>query len=75
MQAVKCDSVSISYDLHGVATINMQVFSTNSTLDIESLPKDFGGVIFTIIGLSFTIKQVDNSGIYQFDVVMSGIGE
>lgn len=75
MQAIKCDSISISYDIHGVATINMQVFSTNSTLDIGTLPKEFGGVTFTIVGLSFTMKQVDNSGIFQFNVVMSGIGE
>ena len=75
MQAIKCDSLTISYDLHGVATINMQVFSTSSTLDVESLPTEFGGVTFTIIGLSFTIKQVDNSGIYQFNVVLTGIGE
>ncbi len=75
MQAVKCDSVNISYDIHGVATITMQVFSSNNTLDVASLPTEYGGVTFTIIGLSFTIKQVDNSGIYQFNVTLTGIGE
>lgn len=75
MQVVKCDSVNISYDIHGVATISMQVFGTNSNLDIDALPKVFGGVTFTVLGLNYKVKQVDNSGIYQFDVVMSGIGE
>jgi hypothetical protein len=75
MQAIKCDSLNITYDIHGVATITMQVFSTSSKLDVASLPTEFGGISFTLLGINFTIKQVDNSGIYQFNVVLTGIGE
>ena len=75
MQAIRCDSLSITYDVHGIATINMQVFSDRDILDVSALPKTFGGVHFTIIGINMVMKQVDNSGVYQYNVTLTGIGE
>ena len=75
MQAIKCDSLNISYDIHGVATISMQIFGDSDNLDRSDIPTTFGNVKFNVIGLSFTTKQVDSSGVYQFDIVLTGIGE
>ena len=75
MQIVKCDSIDIKYDIHGVATITMLVYSDRNEIDVNSLPREFGNVRFTLLGMSVTGQQVDMSGIYMFSVTLQGIGE
>jgi hypothetical protein len=72
---VQCDSINISYDVHGVATISMTVYSTFDTLDIASLPKTFGGVDFKVIGASLDLAPVPFSEAYKYNVTLVGIGE
>ena len=72
---VQCDSISISYDVHGVATVGMVVYSNSNTLDIASLPRLFGGVNFKITGASVDLSPVPFSDCYKFNVTMVGIGE
>lgn len=74
-QVVQCDSVSISYDVHGVCTISMTVYSNSKTLDIASLPKVFGGVTFKVTGASLSVSPIPFSDCYKYDVSMVGIGE
>ena len=74
-QVVQCDSISISYDVHGVASISMVVYSNSTTLDIESLPKVFGGVTFKVTGASVDMSPVPFSNSYKYNISMVGIGE
>ena len=70
MQIMKCDSLNISYDVHGVATINFTLFSDDITkIDI---PDEFGGVEFDIIATDASIKEVGSSGVYQ--IIVSALG-
>jgi hypothetical protein len=71
---VQCDSISITYDVHGVATISMVAYSNSPILDIASLPKNFGGVEFKVTGASLDLSQVPFSDYYKFNVTMVGIG-
>jgi hypothetical protein len=71
---VQCDSISITYDVHGVATISMVVYSNDPVLDIAGLPKTFGEVEFKVTGASLDLSQVPFSDYYKFNVTMVGIG-
>jgi hypothetical protein len=71
---VQCDSINIVYDVHGVATISMVVYSNNPILDIAKLPKMFGEVDFKVTGASLDLSPVPFSDYYKFNVVMVGIG-
>jgi len=74
-QVVQCDSINISYDVHGVATVGMVVYSDSKTLDVSKLPRVFGGVNFKITGASADLSPVPFSDSYKFNVSMVGIGE
>jgi len=74
-QVVQCDSINISYDVHGVATVGMVVYSDSSTLDVSKLPRVLGGVEFKITGASADLSPVSFSEYYKFNVTMVGIGE
>lgn len=74
-QVVQCDSISISYDVHGVVSLSMVVYSNSTTLDIASLPRLFGGVIFKITGASVDLSPVPFSDCYKYNVSLVGIGE
>jgi len=74
-QVIQCDSISISYDVHGVATVSMVVYSPSKTLDIASLPRIFGGVTFKLTGASADITPVPFSDCYKYNVSLVGIGE
>lgn len=74
-QVVQCDSISITYDVHGVATVSMVVYSNSETLDIASLPKLFGGVVFKVTGASVDVSPVPFSDTYKYNVSLVGIGE
>jgi len=73
-QVVQCDSINISYDVHGVATVNMIVYSDSSTLNVDSLPKLIGRVNFNIFGATATMEPVPFSDYYKYSVTMVGIG-
>jgi len=74
-QVVQCDSINISYDVHGVASVSMIVYSNSKTLDVSRLPRLFGGVNFKIIGASCDLSSIPFSDCYKFNVSMVGIGE
>ena len=74
-QIVQCDSINISFDVHGVATVSMVVYSSLTTLDIASLPREFGGVTFQITGASVDMSPVPFSDCYKYNISMVGIGE
>ena len=75
-QVVQCDSISISYDVHGVVSINMVVYSSSKTLDVARLPRVFGGVSFTLTGASVAVSHVPFSdSCYKYNVNLVGIGE
>ncbi len=74
-QVVQCDSINITYDVHGVASVSMVVYSNSKTLDVASLPRLFGDVTFKITGASADLSPVPFSDYYKFNVTMVGIGE
>jgi hypothetical protein len=74
-QVVQCDSISISYDVHGVLTLSMTVYSNSTILDIESLPRIFGGIICRVTGASVDMSPVPFSDSYKYNVSLTGIGE
>lgn len=74
-QIVQCDSISINYDVHGVATLNLVVYSPFKTLDISKLPRTFGGVTFKLTGASCDLSRVPFSDVYKYNVSLVGIGE
>ena len=72
---VQCDSISINYDVHGVATISMIVYSNSKTLDVGKLPRVFDGVVFEVTGASVDLAPVPFSDCYKYNVTMIGIGK
>ena len=74
MQVVKCDSINISYDSCGIATITMSVYADTSNIDVNALPVTFGGVHFDITQTDISGRQVDQSGVYVFSVSLRGKG-
>ncbi len=74
MYAIKCDSLTITYDRCGVAEITMTVYSNDSEFDLYALPDEYGGVKFKITDREVSNVQV-NSGIYMYTITLKGTSE
>ena len=73
---IDCDTISISYDILGIANVSFTVISISATPINPSqyTQLTFGGITFTGFISNLEIRRIEGSSVYQHSYTISGVG-
>lgn len=67
---VDCESINISYNNRGLATINYTIFSNTTDFSSVKSEMSLGGNLFTGIVTEASCSKVKKTGWYQINVTL-----